>query len=153
MGNHYRPVIQNGPIAKRARRAAKPSLAPHAATPRRAHRQSPDIRPLAAASFAVRELCPPRALVALVGCGALIAAGFIFGLREHFVAYAFNREEVKVQSKIEQVISESRALNAEQQQAGSPLSLARSIGGRGRVQELRLDPAPPRARAKPSPQP
>jgi hypothetical protein len=148
MRNHYRPQIQNGPVAKRARRSLAP---PAAAVPKVAAEQPPlrrQCRPASAA--AVREMRPPRVLVALTLCGALIAAGFILGLHEHFVAYALGREEVRIQSQIELATSEARALDSERRQAGSPQSLAQAVGQRGRVQPLKLDAARPQAKAAPS---
>jgi hypothetical protein len=164
MRNHYRPAIQNGPIAKRARRPSVPPAAQSGAARVAARRGPRERMPemlreaagerfRAAASVAARDLRPSRVLLALIGCGLLIAAGFVFGLREHFVAHALNRAEVRVQSEIERATSAERALKAEEKQAGGPRSLAESANRRGHVQPLKLDPARPGAKPKPSPQP
>ncbi|HYE74236.1 MAG TPA: hypothetical protein VEF04_12940 [Blastocatellia bacterium] len=145
MRNHYRPAIQNGQIAKRPRRGNSPQFG----SSRSSTNNTTVINPRVSKSGALRanataivsEIKMPRVLLALVGAGALIAAGFLFGLHEQFVAYAFNREEVKVQSKIEQVVSETRALKAEQKHDTSPQSLSQLIAGQKRLQPLKLDPA------------
>lgn len=164
MRNHYRPAIQNGPIAKRARRPPAPPAARSSAAGVVARRGPRERMPevlreaagekfRAAVSVAARDLRPSRVLLALIGCGLLIAAGFVFGLREHFVAHALNRAEVQVQSEIERAASAERALKAEQKQAGGPQPLSDSANRRGRVQPLKLDPARPGAKPKKSPQP
>lgn len=154
MRNHYRPAIQNGQIVKRPRRAIAPQFGSLRSSTNKTTVINPHISKSetlrTSASAIVNEFKLPRVLMALVGGGVLIAAGFLFGLHEHFVAYAFNREEVKVQSKIDQVVSEARALKAEQKHNSGPQSLAQLIDGKGRLQPLKLDPAKPSARKPPA---
>lgn len=158
MQSHFRPQIQNGPIAKRPRRHPAPTVTSPSsslALPSKAVAAGLQARARlrALSPAAAMELLPSRVLVTLLVCGALIAAGFVFGLHEHFVAYAFGRDEVKVQTKIEQSTSEQRALKAEQRQAVSPFVLARTAESQGRVQPIKLDPAKPGAKPKSQPKP
>ncbi|HEX4948172.1 MAG TPA: hypothetical protein VFZ34_15980 [Blastocatellia bacterium] len=64
-----------------------------------------------------------RVLLGLIGCGVLLAGGFMFSLRDHFTAHAFGRDEVKLKSKLEQVEAEQQQLDVTLKQAGSPKAL------------------------------
>jgi hypothetical protein len=73
-----------------------------------------------------------RVLLGLIGCGVLLAGGFMFSLRDHFTAYAVGREEVKLKSNLERSAAEQQQLDLKLRRAGSPPSLdraAREVAG------------------------
>ncbi len=67
-----------------------------------------------------------RLLLGLIGCGVLLAGGFMFSLRDRFTAYAMGREEVKLKAKIEQAETEQQQLGITLQRAASPQTLERA---------------------------
>ena len=147
MNMHFRPKIQNGAVAKRARAgyAAKP--APHSPKPSSLATLTPlwsevSVGELAQSGLAALGLderlqstqvvtkektaSPSRVLLGLIGCGVLLAGGFMFSLRDHFTAHAFGREEVKLKSKIQQADGEQQQLDITLQRAASPQMLERA---------------------------
>ncbi len=67
-----------------------------------------------------------RVLLGLIGCGVLLAGGFMLSLRDHFTAYAMGREEVKLKATIEQVETEQQQLGISLQRTSSPQTLERA---------------------------
>jgi hypothetical protein len=66
-----------------------------------------------------------RVLLGLIGCGVLLAGGFMFSLRDHFTAHAVGRDEVKLKSKIQQAEAERQHLDIELKRTVSPPALER----------------------------
>ncbi len=149
MDMHFRPKIQNGPVAKRTRTgygyAAKP--APHSPkllpfvtiTPLWSGVSVGELAQSGLVAFGLDErlqsteviakektVSPSRLLLGLIGCGVLLAGGFMFSLRDHFTAHAFEREEVKLQSKIQQAEVEQQQLDMALQRAASMPTLERA---------------------------
>lgn len=157
MNMHFRPKIQNGPVAKRSRsghtfqsvsRSPKPSFAATATmTPLWSGVSAGELTQRGLAALALDErlqstaviakekaASPSRVLLGLIGCGVLLAGGFMFSLRDHFTAHAFGREEVKLQSKIQQSEVEQQQLDITLQRVSSPAMLdraAREVAGLG----------------------
>jgi hypothetical protein len=121
MSRYYRSNIQNGPVAKRPR-------VMRSNWPVRAWR-------------APRRLGPhqARALLALIGCGALVAAGFVFSLHQHFTANAIGRADARLQSRLDQTLSARRQLELQRATALSPRELARVARQQGELAPLRFD--------------
>jgi hypothetical protein len=157
MNTHFRPKIQNGPVAKRARsgytaqsapRSPKPSFAATATmTPLWSGVSASELTQRGLAALALDErlqstaviakektASPSRVLLGLIGCGVLLTGGFMFSLRDHFTAHAMGREEVKLQSKIQQSEVEQQQLDISLQRVSSPSALdraAREVAGLG----------------------
>lgn len=171
MNMHFRPKIQNGPVAKRARAGSTTQPTPRAtpSSPKatssrlsssaksfskpRATRSSPlatvtpvwvDVSASALArsglaafglderlqstEVAAKEKTAARSpvLLVLIGCGVLLAGGFMFSLRDHFTAHAVGRDEVQLKSKIQQAEAERQHLDGELKRTVSPQSLERA---------------------------
>lgn len=156
MNMHLRPKIQNGPVAKRTRLGTSPKPAPRAP---KAAPMSPlatvgplwsgiSVSTLTQSGLAALGLDEPlqstelvakektasrsRVLLGLIGCGVLLAGGFMFSLRDHFTAYAVGREEVKLKSKLDQTEAEQQHLDVTLKRAGGPQALdraAREVAG------------------------
>ena len=148
MNRHFRPQIQNGTVVKRTQGGIKPS-------PKAASRIAMPLAPLSplwssqaieVGALAQRGLSllalnerlqstetvakekastRPYALIGLLVCGALLAGGFMFSLRDHFIAHAFGREEVKLKTKTDQVTTERRQIKARVEQATSSQAIDR----------------------------
>ncbi len=157
MNTHFRPRIQNGPVAKRARsgytaqsvsRSPKPSpAATETMTPLWSGVSAGELTQRGLAALGLDErlqstaviakektASPSRVLLGLIGCGVLLASGFMLSLRDHFTAHAFGREEVKLQSKIQQSEVEQQELDITLQRVSSPNVLdraAREVAGLG----------------------
>ena len=142
MNRHFRPQIQNGTVVKRTQGGVKSSS-------KAASRAAMTLAPLSplwsseaievgvlkqrglsllALDERLRSTEPvakekastrPYALVGLLVCGALLAGGFMFSLRDHFIAHAFGREEVKLKSKTDQATIERQHIKARVDQATS----------------------------------
>ncbi len=149
MNMQFRPKIQNGPVAKRARsgytvqpvpRSPKPSsAATMTMTPLWSGVSAGELTQRGLAALGLDErlqstaviatektAAPSRVLLSLIGCGVLLAGGFMFSLRDHFTAQAFGREEVKLKSKIQQADVEQQQLDITFQRAASPQMLERA---------------------------
>ena len=148
MSMHFRPKIQNGQIARRSpiTNATRPS--PRFSVPSSLSALTPvwagvSVTELAhtglsalaldgklkATETTVKSKAQPasraRVLVGLIGCGALLAAGFMFSLRDHFMAYACGREEVQLKSQVDQISAERRTLEVKREHAVSPPEIDR----------------------------
>ncbi len=155
MDMYFRPKIQNGPVAKRSRsgsivrsapRSPKPSPAATATmTPLWAGVSAGELAQSGLAAFGLderlrstetvakaRTAAPSRVLLGLIGCGVLLAGGFILSLRDHFTAHAMGREEVQLKSKLQQANAEQQQLDISLQRVSSPSTLdraAREVAG------------------------
>lgn len=155
MNMQFRPKIQNGPVVKRSRPGYTVQSAPRASRPSSA--ATATMMPLwsgvsvgeltqrGLAALALDErlqsteviakektVAPSRVLLGLIGCGVLLAGGFMFSLRDHFTAYAVGREEVKLKAKAQQVDVEQQNLDLTRQRVSSPSMLdraAREVAG------------------------
>lgn len=169
MNMHFRPKIQNGPVAKRSRsghtfqsvsRSPKPSFTATATmTPLWSGVSAGELTQRGLAALALDErlqstaviakekaASPSRVLLGLIGCGVLLAGGFMFSLRDHFTAHAFGREEVKLQSKIQQSEVEQQQLDITLQRVSGPAMLdraAREVAGLGPLEMERKKAAVP----------
>lgn len=147
MSMHFRPKIQNGPVAKRTRfdyvaqpapRSTKAaSFAPLATvTPIWTGVSVGELaqgglaalgldEPLQSTAAVTKEKVssPSRVLLCLIGCGVLLAGGFMFSLRDHFTAHAFGREEVKLKSQLDQAEVEQQSLDVKLKRVSSPQAL------------------------------
>lgn len=144
MNRNFRPQIQNGPVAKRTQVSygVKPSPKATTRTPISLAPLSPlwSNPPIEVGALTQRGLSMlalderlrstetnakekassrPYALVGLLICGALLAGGFMFSLRDHFIAHAFVREEVKLKAKTDQATTERQHIKARVEQATS----------------------------------
>ena len=147
MNMQFRPKIQNGNIVKRSRSGyiAKPVPRSPQALPLATLTplwSGVSVGELAQSGLAALGLdgrlqstqvlaqektaSPSRLLLGLIGCGVLLAGGFMFSLRDHFTAYAVGREEVKMKLKIEQADVEQQQLDLTLQRASSPQMLERA---------------------------
>ncbi|CAN5872710.1 hypothetical protein BH18ACI4_BH18ACI4_05650 [soil metagenome] len=91
-------------------------------------------------------------LVLLLGCGLLLAIGFVYGARQHFVAVQFGYESESLRHERRQLLAEQQRLLLEKEQASAPARLesaARQLGlkplkagqvGTQRANELRRLP-------------
>ncbi len=148
MNRHFRPQIQNGTVVKRTQSGVKPvpkaasrvalPLAPlsplwssqaievGALTQRGLSLLALDERLRSTDTIAKEKASTrPYALVGLLVCGALLAGGFMFSLRDHFMAHAFGREEVKLKTKTDQVTTERQQIKARVEQATSSQAIDR----------------------------
>ena len=156
MSMHFRPKIQNGAVAKRTRTVQQPVVRP-TPTPRSA-KASPfatvapiwsgvSVGALAQSSLAAIGLdgrlqstevaaqekteARPRALLGLIGCGVLLAGGFMFSLRDHFTAHAFGLNETQLKSEIERAETERQHLDVTLKRANSPQALEQAARSNG----------------------
>lgn len=146
MNMHFRPKIQNGPVTKRTRSGYADLAAPRLPKPVATATMTPlwsgvsagELKQRSLAALGLDERLQSTAVIAkektassshvllsLIGCGVLLAGGFMFSLRDHFTAHAFGREEVKLQSKIQQADAEQQQLDITLQRAASPQMLER----------------------------
>lgn len=144
MNMHFRPKIQNGPVAKRLRAGSITQSTPRPAKSFSFAAISPiwsgaSVGELAQSGLAAigldgrlqstkvggkeKAASRSRVLLGLIGCGVLLTSGFMFSLRDHFTAYAFGRDEVKLKSKIEQAETEQQHLDIKLKRAGNPQAL------------------------------
>ncbi len=160
MNMHFRPKIQNGQVAKRARtgytvqpasRSIKAS--PLATmTPLWSGVSVSELKQNGLAVFGLdgqlqstqvvpkeKTVSPSRVLLGLIGCGVLLAGGFMFSLRDHFTAHAVGREEVKLKSKIQQADVEQQQLDIARQRAASPQMLERAARESAGLAPLELE--------------
>lgn len=172
MNMHLRPKIQNGPVAKRTRSAASHQPAPRAAKPA-SWTPLTTVAPLwtgvsvgtltqsglavlglderlQSTEFVAKEKTASRSrvLLGLIGCGVLLAGGFMFSLRDHFTAYAIGHEEVKLKSQLEQAEAEQQQLDINLKRAGSPQALDRAAREVAGLVPLALEPKQVVSRAK-----
>lgn len=149
MHMHFRPKIQNGAVVKRSRpgytvpsapRAPKPSyVATATITPLWSGVSVGELTQRGLAALALdgrlqstevmtkeKTIAPSRILLGLIGCGVLLAGGFMFSLRDHFTAYAVGREEVILKAKSQQADVEQQNLDLTRQRVSSPNMLDRA---------------------------
>jgi cell division protein FtsL len=70
-------------------------------------------------------------LVLLLGCGFLLAVGFVFAARQHFAAVQFGYESESLRIERQQLMAEQQRLLLEKEQASAPARLesaARQLG-------------------------
>lgn len=160
MNKHFRPPIQNGHVAKRTQvtyggkmetRASLPLIPVSAVwsgqsvevgtlTQRGLSLLGLDERlnstkPAAKATAVTR----PTVLIGLLVCGTLLAGGFMFSLRDHFIAHAFGREEVRLKSRTDQANTERQHLKAQTELATSPQELDRAARESNGLAPLEFD--------------
>lgn len=151
MNGHFRPQIKNGQLVKRTPITSWVKASPKAA-PKTTRRSA--LAPLSplwtgvsvstlaqnglsllglderlhSTTTTVKENTATRfsALVGLLVCGGLLAGGFMFSLRTHFIAYAFGRDVVKLKAKTDHVNTERQHLNAQLEQAASTQEIDRA---------------------------
>ena len=164
MNRHFRPQIQNGQVTKRTQVSSSAQSSPKAAT-----RSVMPLTPLSPVwsgqAFEVGALAQrglsllalderlhssetavqtktatrPYALVGLVICGALLAGGFMFSLRDHFIAHAFGREEVKLKAQTDHANTERQQIKAQVERATSPQEIDRAAGKNTDLAPLEFD--------------
>ena len=160
MNMQFRPKIQNGNIAKRSRSGYLAKPVPRSPQPSPLATLTPlwsgvSVGELAQSGLAALGLdgrlqstqvlaqektaSPSRLLLGLIGCGVLLAGGFMFSLRDHFTAYAVGREEVKMKLKIEQADVEQQQLDLTLQRASSPQMLERAARESAGLAPLELE--------------
>ena len=70
-------------------------------------------------------------LILLLGCGLVLAVGFVFAARQHFAAVAFGYESESLRQERQQLLAEQQRLLLEKEQASAPARLesaARQLG-------------------------
>lgn len=70
-------------------------------------------------------------LALLLGCGLVLAGGFVFAARQHFVAVQFGYQSENLRRERERLIQEQQHLMLQREQAVAPARLemqARSLG-------------------------
>jgi len=70
-------------------------------------------------------------LVLLLGCGLVLAVGFVFAARQHFAAVEFGYESESLRNERQQLLAEQQRLLLEKEQASAPARLesaARQLG-------------------------
>lgn len=177
MNAQYRPKIQNGQVIKRPRttagsytitktqRAAYSVLAPAW--------EGPSVSAIAQTGLSAlglderlrtTEITAPtttktaalshiKTMMGLIGCGLILAGAFMFSLRDHFTAHAFGREQVKLQSQIEQAAAVQNNLEAQRQRAASPGEIERAASTLTNLapiepEQKQMMPLPKKASAK-----
>ena len=153
---HFRPKIQNGPVAKRTRTvqqsATRPTPTLRATKAAAVATVAPiwsgvSVGSLAQSSLAAIGLdkrlqsteaaaqqkaeARPRVLLGLIGCGVLLAGGFMFSLRDHFTAHAFGLTETQLKSEIERAETERQHLDVSLKRANSPQALEQAARSNG----------------------
>lgn len=68
----------------------------------------------------VRDFRELSRLVLLLGCGLLLAVGFVFAARQHFAAVEFGYQSESLRNEREQLLAEQRRLLLEREQASAP---------------------------------
>jgi cell division protein FtsL len=70
-------------------------------------------------------------LLVLLGCGLMLAVGFVFAARQHFAAVQFGYESESLRNERQQLLAEQQRLLLEKEQASAPARLetaARQLG-------------------------
>ncbi len=70
-------------------------------------------------------------LVLLLGCGLVLAVGFVLAARQHFAAVQFGYESESLRQERQQLLAEQQRLLLEKEQASTPARLesaARQLG-------------------------
>ncbi len=124
MITYHRPAIQNGQIARRPRRVA-PAAIPASPRVRRNFHTDTQVSGLTSARTESRSAAMP----ALIICGLLLAAGFVYGLSQHFTAAEALRNRVQLRTELEQARTEQRSLEISDEQERSPAQLERRLNG------------------------
>lgn len=70
-----------------------------------------------------RDLRELRRLVVLLGCGLLLAVGFVFAARQHFAAVQFGYLSESLRTERQQLLAEQQRLLLEKEQASAPARL------------------------------
>lgn len=164
MNSHFRPTIQNGKVIRRSavaprnQRARLPQVSFNTTLP--------DLGDIGAwshqglAFFGLDDhklevVAEPRAektararvILPLLGCGLLLAGGFMFSLKDRFATHAYVKEEVKLKSQFDQAQSEKRFLQASLQKAAGLGEVSRAARESNEVHagqlDKRLTPAKP----------
>lgn len=166
MNKHFRPQIQNGTIAKRTQVAYSVRPAPQT-TSRAASAVLTQLSPAWSApsvevgalkqrglsllgldeqlrsttktKAAATTTTRPYALVGLLFCGALLAGGFMFSLREHFIAHAFGRNDIHLKSQTEELKARNQRLKADVEHAASPPEIDREARKSSGLAPLEFD--------------
>ncbi|MBS1806857.1 MAG: hypothetical protein JST84_01540 [Acidobacteria bacterium] len=164
MNRHFRPQIQNGQVTKRTTvtytanyASKKPSQLSLPMAPVTPAWSGPSVEvgalaqrglsllaldePLRSSKTVAKEKTAsrPYALVGLLFCGALLAGGFMFSLRDHFIAHAFGREEVKMKSQTDHVNTERQHIKAQVDRAASPQEIDRAAREHSGLAPLEFD--------------
>lgn len=71
----------------------------------------------------VRDARELSRLVLLLGCGLLLAVGFVFAARQHFAAVEFGYQSESLRNERELLLAEQRRLLLEKEQASAPARL------------------------------
>src|SRR5688572_17881575 len=71
--------------------------------------------------------------VVIAICGCIIAAGFLFAARQHFVSMDLGMKNSKLRKQLEDLESESRRLMLAREVALSPIEMTRTARGLGFV--------------------
>lgn len=161
MSMHFRPKIQNGQIIKRTRITSpsitnqKPDITAWIATIKPAW-SGKSVGELAYTGLSVfgleeklraievrkeknAEVSRVRVLFGLLALGVILAGGFMFSLRDHFIAHAFGREEVKLKSQLDQTRAEKRVLETSLRQVSNPQAIDNSARQLTSLQSVQLD--------------
>ena len=90
-------------------------------------------------------------LVLLLGCGLLLAVGFVFAARQHFAAVEFGYQSESLRNERQQLLAEQQRLLLQKEQASAPARLesaalqlglkplkARQVGTQRAKEERRL---------------
>lgn len=78
-----------------------------------------------------RDLRALFRLVLLLGCGLVLAVGFVFAARQHFAAVQFGYESESLRNERQQLLAEQQRLLLEKEQVSAPARLesaARQLG-------------------------
>ena len=70
-------------------------------------------------------------LILLLGCGLVLAVGFVFAARQHFAAVQFGYESESLRHERQQLLAEQQRLLLEKEQVSTPARLesaARQLG-------------------------
>lgn len=70
-------------------------------------------------------------LILLLGCGLVLATGFVLAARQHFAAVQFGYESESLRQERQQLVAEQQRLLLEKEQASAPARLesaARQLG-------------------------
>jgi hypothetical protein len=90
----------------------------------------------------------PLALVGLLLCGSLLAGGFMFSLRTHFIASAYGRDKVKLKVKTDQSQIEHKHLQSQFEHAASVHEIDRATREYTNLAPLEFDQKKVAVRAK-----
>lgn len=168
MNNYIRPQIQNGPIAKRTQPTHSVRPAPKAvprATSAVLTQLTPawsvpnvevgalkqrglsllaldeELRSTATTKAVAQEKAASRSsvMVGLLCCGALLAGGFMYSLRERFTAHAVSRDEIELKDKTTETKARNQRLRAEVEHAASPEEIDREARKASGLAPLEFD--------------